>query len=206
MPIRTCGGRVAAETVLAIVAHPDDESFWMGGTLRRYVDEGKRVVVVVASDGMYGRGVERGSQLRDACRALGVDWERCSWFNDQQSDRVPQVEINNCAERYVRRYEPAVVLTHYHSDLNIDHRRVCEAVLVATRDVCPVLMCEPEYPDRCVGQPFARFFQDVYELTAEQIAAKWSACQCYPEELTAKPITRSKARLTRSLEYFVRVP
>jgi LmbE family N-acetylglucosaminyl deacetylase len=190
-----------ADTVLAFVAHPDDESFWMGGTLRRYADEGRRVVVVVASDGLYGRGVERGSQLKAACQALGVShWERCSWFDDQQSDRKVRVEISECVERYVREHAPSIVLTHYHSDLNVDHRRVCEAVFVATRDVCQVLMCTPEYPERCIG---AAFEPDLaIELTESQIAAKWAACQCYPEELAAKPSTRSYGALCRGLESF----
>ena len=41
-------------TVLAIFAHPDDESLACGGTLRRFADLGARTVVVCASRGELG--------------------------------------------------------------------------------------------------------------------------------------------------------
>ena len=44
-------------TVLAIFAHPDDESLACGGTLARLSDAGARVVLMCASRG------ERGSPL-----------------------------------------------------------------------------------------------------------------------------------------------
>ncbi|GGR21791.1 PIG-L deacetylase family protein [Deinococcus ruber] len=40
--------------VLAVVAHPDDLEWYIGGTLRRLADQGARVVVIVATDGEKG--------------------------------------------------------------------------------------------------------------------------------------------------------
>ncbi|MFO7541134.1 MAG: PIG-L family deacetylase, partial [Chloroflexota bacterium] len=45
-------------TLLTVVAHPDDESFGLGGTLARYVQEGWEVHVVVATDGVAGSVAE----------------------------------------------------------------------------------------------------------------------------------------------------
>ncbi|ULH14346.1 PIG-L family deacetylase [Deinococcus sp. KNUC1210] len=40
--------------VLAVVAHPDDLEWYLGGTLRRLTEQGARVVVIVATDGEKG--------------------------------------------------------------------------------------------------------------------------------------------------------
>jgi LmbE family N-acetylglucosaminyl deacetylase len=44
--------------LLAVVAHPDDESFGIGGTLARYVGEGWDVHVAVMTDGVAGSVAE----------------------------------------------------------------------------------------------------------------------------------------------------
>ncbi|RDB46603.1 PIG-L deacetylase family protein, partial [Tsukamurella tyrosinosolvens] len=38
-------------SVVALNAHPDDETLLAGGTLARFATEGHRVVIVVATDG-----------------------------------------------------------------------------------------------------------------------------------------------------------
>jgi len=42
-------------TLMAVVAHPDDEAFGMGGTLSRYAAEGCAVYVVTATRGEAGQ-------------------------------------------------------------------------------------------------------------------------------------------------------
>src|SRR5688572_14134126 len=73
--------------LLALHAHPDDESSKGAGTMARYADEGVRVVLVCATDGAEGeilnprmdqpgildRMVElRKAELETACDILGV--------------------------------------------------------------------------------------------------------------------------------------
>ena len=73
-------------TLMAVFAHPDDESFGTGGTLARYgADPGVRVVLVCATRGEAGEisnpelasserlGEVREQELRCACRTLGVE-------------------------------------------------------------------------------------------------------------------------------------
>ncbi len=73
-------------TLMAIFAHPDDESFGIGGTLARYgADPEVRVVLLCATRGEAGEisdpglaspeqlGQVREQELRCACRVLGVD-------------------------------------------------------------------------------------------------------------------------------------
>jgi len=73
-------------TLMAVFAHPDDESFGIGGTLARYSAEpGVRVVLVCATRGEAGEisdprlavaerlGEVREAELRCAGKALGID-------------------------------------------------------------------------------------------------------------------------------------
>jgi len=72
--------------LMAVFAHPDDESFGIGGTLARYGSDPRvRVVLVCATRGEAGEisdpelatserlGEVREQELRCACRTLGVD-------------------------------------------------------------------------------------------------------------------------------------
>lgn len=73
-------------TLMAVFAHPDDESLGIGGSLARYgADPGVRVVLVCATRGEAGEisdpklaspenlGAVREQELRCACRMLGVE-------------------------------------------------------------------------------------------------------------------------------------
>lgn len=66
------------QTVVAVHAHPDDESLLTGGTLARLAADGHRVVLAVATSGANGLAVDRRrlaarrvSELRAAATALG---------------------------------------------------------------------------------------------------------------------------------------
>ncbi|MFZ5816240.1 MAG: PIG-L deacetylase family protein, partial [Bacillota bacterium] len=72
-------------TLLAVTAHPDDESFLLAGTCARYAESGVRVVLVCATLGEVGRcgnppvcrpeelGSVRLGELMAACREIGIE-------------------------------------------------------------------------------------------------------------------------------------
>jgi LmbE family N-acetylglucosaminyl deacetylase len=72
------------QTIMAILAHPDDESA-IGQILAKYASEGKNVVLVIATDGRYGveehAGIPPGDTLAMirmkesicACEILGIE-------------------------------------------------------------------------------------------------------------------------------------
>ena len=74
----------AGRTVLAIFAHPDDESLACGGTLARLADDGARVVLLCASRGERGQSADpsvargpdlgraRQRELEAAAQVLGI--------------------------------------------------------------------------------------------------------------------------------------
>lgn len=74
-------------TVVALNAHPDDETLIMGGTLAKLAAAGHRVVLVVATDGMMNGDAEseperRLDELREAGDALGASTVRWLGYAD----------------------------------------------------------------------------------------------------------------------------
>lgn len=88
-------------TLLVALAHPDDETFGVGGVMARAVDEGHRVVIVCATRGEVGEiadpslatpetlGEVRERELRSAARALGVTDVRFLGYRDSGMAGTP---------------------------------------------------------------------------------------------------------------------
>lgn len=122
--------------VLIVGAHPDDETFGMGGTLARHIADGDEVDVLILTDGVTARGGNVGYQRQifiDAMNAYGVQSFDHLDYKDQQLDAVPLLELIRRIEGYIRRFKPDTVYTHARTDVGQDHRRTLEAVLVAAR-------------------------------------------------------------------------
>jgi LmbE family N-acetylglucosaminyl deacetylase len=123
------------KTLLAIVAHPDDESYGFGGTLARYAAEGVDVHVAVATDGAAGSVDEkwngdrsklvevRAGELKAAVKILGAQLHtlgyRDSGYVGDSANDDPQAFINIDEEEpigrvvgLIRTLKPQVVLTH----------------------------------------------------------------------------------------------
>lgn len=114
--------------LMAVFAHPDDESLGAGGTLAKYASEGVEVAIVTATRGdagrFHGRRLDdpqhpgplelariREAELREAASALGVRDVSCLDYRDQQLDRAnPRQAVEDIA-RQVRRQRPDVVIT-----------------------------------------------------------------------------------------------
>ena len=110
--------------LMAVLAHPDDESMALGGTLAKYAAEGVETTILCATRGDAGRyGAERGKlppeelarirarELQDATRVLGVRDVHFLGYHDGQVDRVDPAEAIRKIVGHVRRFRPQVVVT-----------------------------------------------------------------------------------------------
>ncbi len=133
------------DTVLVLAAHPDDEVLGCGATIAKHAKEGDEVHVVILAEGVTSRGDERdrtrhleqlSSLSRDVHRASEL-LSACSLtlhdFPDNRMDSPDLLDIVKAVERYIARLQPGVVYTHHAGDVNIDHRRIHEAVVAACR-------------------------------------------------------------------------
>ena len=88
--------------LLAIFAHPDDETFGLGGTMARYAERGVPVTMLCATRGEVGEiaagsaatpetlGAFREQELRDAMAILGVADVRFLDFRDSGMQGTPE--------------------------------------------------------------------------------------------------------------------
>jgi LmbE family N-acetylglucosaminyl deacetylase len=128
-------------TLMAVHAHPDDESSSTGGVLARYSAEGMRTVVVTCTNGELGDGPghvkpdeeghdeqdvanRRLAELKLACDHLGVshlellgyhDSGMPEWRHKHRDEVFCNVPVGESAARLVElfeRYQPNVVVTY----------------------------------------------------------------------------------------------
>jgi len=114
--------------LMAVLAHPDDESFGFGGTLAKYAAEGIEVSLVTATRGDRGRfrglplghadhpGADavaeiRERELRAAAAMLGVRDVCVLGFGDQELDRVDPGDGIGRIVRELRAVRPDVLMT-----------------------------------------------------------------------------------------------
>ena len=114
--------------LMAVLAHPDDESLGVGGTLAKYASAGVEVFLVTATRGDSGRfrGYRlddhrhpgrsalaniREGELRAAASALGVREVSILDYPDQQLDRATAREAVGTIAAHIRRIQPNVVVT-----------------------------------------------------------------------------------------------
>ena len=110
--------------LMAIVAHPDDESLGLGGTLAKYAAEGVEVSVLMATKGERGRfgtaakspgldivGKTRADELLKACAVLGVKHVRFLGYIDGDLDQAPAESIIEEIALHIRDLQPQIVLS-----------------------------------------------------------------------------------------------
>jgi LmbE family N-acetylglucosaminyl deacetylase len=131
-------------TILAVFAHPDDESLACGGTLARLADAGAHIVLLCASKGELGSldgqrpddelGRTRVRELREAAATLGIA-EALIFDHPDGNIRWARVtELHAQIAMALKRYEPSAVITfgedglYWHADHIGIHERTTSAV------------------------------------------------------------------------------
>jgi LmbE family N-acetylglucosaminyl deacetylase len=110
--------------LLCVLAHPDDESLGLGGTLAKYAAEGVATFVVTATRGEGGwprspaehpgseaLAVLREAELRAAAATLGVREVEVLGYPDGRLSDVPLPEMVASLVVHIRRVRPQVVVT-----------------------------------------------------------------------------------------------
>jgi LmbE family N-acetylglucosaminyl deacetylase len=131
--------------VLVIAAHPDDEVLGCGGTIARHADAGDQVKVLIVAEGATSRQEQRdrlqaGGELSALAQAaqtagsiLGAAGVELLDLPDNRLDSLDRLDLIKHIEQHIHRHQPQVVYVHHAGDVNVDHRRLHEAVVTACR-------------------------------------------------------------------------
>jgi len=119
--------------ILVIAAHPDDEMLGCGGTIKKFIQSGCEVVTAIVAKGRPSEQHRINNFSRLANTQLGVKKVIFLNYPNLKLETYPLHTIVEKLSRLIDTYEPDVVLTHYHGDINRDHQITCQAVLTAAR-------------------------------------------------------------------------
>lgn len=135
--------------LLAVFAHPDDESFICGGTLAKYAGMGTQITLISATRGEMGRRMGnppyvnresmpaiRERELRKACDELGIDRLIFLDIRDKMVEFYDQDSLIEKIAVLMEEIRPDVVLT-FHETLggHPDHCAIGKAASAAFRRI-----------------------------------------------------------------------
>jgi N-acetyl-1-D-myo-inositol-2-amino-2-deoxy-alpha-D-glucopyranoside deacetylase len=112
-------GGVSAPSVMAVFAHPDDESLSAGGLLARTAGEGGRTAVVTST---WAPDSRRAAELAEALRLLGAGPTRLLGYADARVPESATGEPRFCDAplddavcrlvEHIRDFRPDIIVTH----------------------------------------------------------------------------------------------
>lgn len=132
--------------LLAVLAHPDDESLGFGGTFAKYANDGVETYLITATRGEYGwsgtpedfpgeesLGNMREAELKQAAAILGIREVILLDYIDGRLDQANPSEVIDCIAHHIRRIKPDVVITFdpYGAYGHPDHIAICQFTTAA---------------------------------------------------------------------------
>ena len=196
--------------VLVVAAHPDDEVLGAGGAIAYHVQHGDDVTIAILGEGISSRSATReeadqallADLQADADRAaelLGCQDLRLFDLPDNRFDRLDLLEVVKIVEEVVQGANPAIVYTHHHGDLNIDHTITARAVLTACRPLPGTVVQRIlafEVPSSTGwGFPNSPFVPNSFVDISGTLEAKIDAMKAYRSEVREYPHPRSPQAL-----------
>ncbi|MDZ4855243.1 MAG: PIG-L family deacetylase [Nitrospirota bacterium] len=195
-------------SILVLAAHPDDEVLGCGGTIAKLARQGATIHVAFLADGVSSRFGDLTAQqpelssrriaAQKACDILGVKSLSFGDFPDNRMDTIALLDIIKPIEALVAKFQADMVFTHHAGDVNIDHRRIHEAVSAACRP-------QPGYPVKtllCFEVPSSTEWQlsgsapafapNWFVDISDSLDLKLAALEAYAAELRPWPHPRSR--------------
>ena len=199
--------------ILIIVAHTDDETLGVGGTLLKHKNAGDIIYGISMTDGFSSRKSSNDKKINQRKKAaekagklLGIEWIDFGNFPDNAMDLCPPFEVIKFIEDVKNKINPNLIYTHSYSDLNIDHRIVNQATLTAFRPKADQSWNEirafevpsaTDYGHKSLGC----FNPNLYINIQESIRTKIKSFSYYKDEILSSPNSRSLHMIKVLAEY-----
>ena len=188
--------------ILVIAPHPDDEILGCGGTIAKYVSNGDDVYVAIVTKGCEPLfHVEQVDAVRNEClkadRILGVKKTIFMDFPAAMLENVPRYEFNRAFISLIQEIEPDVVYIPHRGDMQLDHKMVVDAAMVALRPkyhhVVRKIYAYETLSETGWDVPNVtnEFIPNVYSDISKFIDKKLEAMQMFKTQLSAYPSARS---------------
>ena len=196
------------KSILVLAAHPDDEVLGCGGTIAKLADRGAIVHVAFLADGVFSRAGDQTKQqeklhnrraaAQKACNILGVKSVSFGDLPDNRMDTTALLDITKVVEELITQHRPDTVFTHHAGDVNIDHRRIHEAVVTACRPQqghpVKTLLCfeVPSSTEWQLPGSAPVFAPNWFINISDTLSRKLAALDAYAAELRNWPHPRSR--------------
>ncbi|MHA3046855.1 bacillithiol biosynthesis deacetylase BshB1 [Riemerella anatipestifer] len=115
--------------ILAIGAHPDDVELGCGGTLAKFISQGKKVAIVDLTEGELGtRGTNetRAKEAKRASNILGVVSRENLGMKDGFLSNTEEYQMR--IVKMVRKYQPEIIFANAIDDRHPDHAKAAKLV------------------------------------------------------------------------------
>ena len=188
--------------VLVIAPHADDEVLGVGGTIVKRAGEGHEVIVCVVTKGCeplfreeYASGIQ--TECRKADAFLGVKETIFLNFPAAMLEEVPRYKLNEGICSVIQRVKPDEVYIPHRGDMQLDHKMVTDAAMVALRPkyahrvsrvYCYETLSETGWD---VPNTVNDFIPTVYEDVTDTIDRKLEAMGCFQSQIADFPAARS---------------
>ena len=194
------------KNILVIAAHPDDEILGCGGTIARFSKQGSKINILILAEGITSRDKIRNRSKRQkqienlrkqgklASKDVGAKSITYLDYPDNQMDTVPLLNIIKDIEKFILKFKPDTIFTHFDNDMNIDHTIANKATLTAARSK-PGTKIKKIYAFEIMSStyynPSANFIPNYHINIDKFLKIKLRALKRYKNEIEKFPHPRS---------------
>ena len=188
--------------VLIFAPHPDDEVLGCGGTIAKYTANGDVVYVAIITKGCEPLfSTEQVVDVKNEClradKFLGVKGTIFMDFPAAMIENVPRYKFNEAFIQLVQKIKPDVVYIPHRGDMQLDHKMVVDAAMVALRPkyqhVVKKIYAYETLSETGWDVPNVtnEFIPNVYNDISKFMDKKIEAMQMFKTQLSAYPAARS---------------
>ena len=198
--------------VLILSPHADDEILGCGGSLLK-LKKKYNIYGIFMTNGVGARNNSHQKEIHERkknCEKLFkyFKFKKPIFFDypDNKLDSIPLLEVIKPIEKKIKLINPTIIFTHSSRCLNIDHRKIFDAVITACRPIKrsnlkKILSFEVPSSSEWSFKKDKNFQPNYFIDITKQINNKVKALKFYKKELRKYPHSRSIKGIKSLSEY-----
>lgn len=169
------------EYMMVIMAHPDDVEMCCFGTIKKFINSGKKCIVVIATNGENGvteNELSKDHLIRriETEKSLANLVEQIIWLDMKDGKLSLDINFVKTIQKLIEKYLPQIIITHFldksgveHQDHNIVGEVVIKASVKYDSNLRCLLLAEPLFSDMTNFKP--NYFVNITEFYQAKINA-----------------------------------